>query len=184
MKTTLKIGAALVVSIALVSVFVFAQPPAYTTDETAPYNEQFDLEAWTGEHPPMTRPGHPQEGAIQRSRLLLGLFRGGADLVEVSGSFQGFAKNLMVLEADDGIISVIVPRVWSVDGEIMRLRGLVESGFLNEGDVLEVEALKKTVVDPEDGEFTVYVLFGYSIYDVDADTSMDAILPFNIEASG
>ena len=66
----------------------------------------------------------------------------------------------------------------------MRLHGLLEMGALNKGDLVELQVLRKTIGGGEDAGYTVYVLFGYSIYDVDTGTRMDAVLPFNIEVAG
>ena len=185
MRTKLKIGLALVVSLTVFSVFVFAQPPTLASDDPQPFNgRQAFLAREADEHRPMERAFRLQADDPPRERFLRELLSGHAEPVGVAGIFQGFARNLMVLDTDDGIISVVLPPAWTVDGQIVRLHGLLEMEALNVGDLVEVQALRKTIGEGADAGYTVYVLFGYSIYDVDTETGMDAILPFNIEVAG
>ncbi|MFQ5871872.1 MAG: hypothetical protein ACE5IB_06915 [Candidatus Geothermarchaeales archaeon] len=186
MRTSLKIGLALVVSLALFSVFVFAQPPAYAPDDFAPAEGGHDFLARDADElrPLQGDAFHPQMRDPPKERFLRALLSGHAEPADVGGVFQGFAGNLMVLDTGDGIISVVLPHAWAVDGDVVPLPGLLLMGALNEGNSVEVQVLRMTIGGGDDAGYTVYVLFGYSIYDVDTGTRMDAILPFNIEVAG
>ena len=186
MRTTLKIGLALVVSLALFSIFVFAQPPSYAPVDFAPSEEDRDFLARDmDEHHPLERDAiRLQREGHTRDRFLMALLSGHGEPAVVDGVFQGFAKNLMILDLGDGIVSVVLPPAWVVDGHIVRIPGLLEWGFLNEGDTVQVQALRMNRGGGAEAGYTVYVLFGYAIYNMNTEKTMYAVLPFNIEVAG
>lgn len=86
---------------------------------------------------------------------------------------------MLVLSVRDEQVRVLLPPVWYVGMEMVKVKDLFDVGFLVQGENVTVKALKTSLVAEED--YGVYLLFGYGMTNA-TDIHAFAVLPFNIEA--
>ena len=102
-----------------------------------------------------------------------------SETVTIDGTVVGLVRNRLALDVEDGQIRVLLPPVWSVDMGIIRVKALLDNGFLVQGENVTVKALKTSLIAEED--YSVYILFGYELIN-STDSHAFAVLPFNIES--
>ena len=98
--------------------------------------------------------------------------------VTVDGTVVGLVKAMLVLNVEDGQVRVLLPPIWTVGTEIVRRRGLFDTGFLSAGENVTIKALKTPLIDEEG--YKVYLLFGYEMTN-STGARVFAVLPFNVE---
>lgn len=99
--------------------------------------------------------------------------------VTVDGTVVGLTRHMLVLSVRDEQVRVLLPPVWYVGMEMVKVKDLFDVGFLVQGENVTVKALKTSLVAEED--YGVYLLFGYGMTNA-TDIHAFAVLPFNIEA--
>lgn len=115
----------------------------------------------------------------KRNPNLVWFFKG-AEVVVVEGGVTAYHNNILVLTADEEErLNIVLPGVWNIDSDIVRLQQIYEEELVSIGDEITVKALKRTVTN-ENG-VTVTVIFGYEINDLSNSNHLYAVLPVNIE---
>ncbi len=102
-----------------------------------------------------------------------------ATLVEINGTVVALVNDMLVLDTEEGHVRIHLPKVWTVNYEVMQREELFNGTFSSVGQSVTVKALK-TVLFEGDG-FSVTVMMGYEIINADSAHAY-AVLPFNIEA--
>jgi len=103
-----------------------------------------------------------------------------AEPVVIEGTLSAHAGRLLIIDEDQQQqVSVVVPRGWLVDGNTVRLAKIFQEGMIKIGDHLTITALQASYKN-ENG-VTIYLIFGYEIYNASNDKEFKALLPFNIE---
>jgi hypothetical protein len=116
----------------------------------------------------------------QRRNPNLVWFFKGAEAVDVEGEVAAHHNNILVLTADEEErLYIVLPRVWNINSDIVRLQQIYEQDLFSIGDEITVKALKRTVTN-ENG-VTVTMIFGYEINDLSNGNHLYAVLPVNIE---
>jgi hypothetical protein len=101
-----------------------------------------------------------------------------ATTVEINGSIVALVKNELVLNTTTGHETIILPRAWTVDTQVMKRTQLLNSNFSAVGEEVKVMALKLTLF--ENQNIIINVLYGFEITNAESVTAF-ALLPFNIE---
>jgi len=115
----------------------------------------------------------------KRNPNLVWFFKG-AEAVVVEGEVTAHHDNILVLTTDEEErLSIVLPRVWNIDSDIVRLQQTYEEELLLIGDEITVKALKRAVTN--DNGVTVTMIFGYEINDPSNGNHLYAVLPVNIE---
>lgn len=102
-----------------------------------------------------------------------------AEYSTVDGTVTAHHKNILVVTTEDGRLSVVLPGVWNVDSEVVRLYQIFEEDYVSIGDQVTIKALNRTVTN-ENG-VTLSIIFGYEIDDETSDYHLYAVLPVNIK---
>ncbi len=102
--------------------------------------------------------------------------------VEVNGEAVALVRNMLIVQVGEDQVRVLMPRGWTVDGNVIGAGRLFNGTYMSFGDDVTVKALK-TVLKTDDEGFNIYTLIGYEIIDNENGAHAYAILPFNIETS-
>ena len=115
----------------------------------------------------------------KRNPNLVWFFKG-AETVVVEGGVTAYHNNILIVTEGEGErLNIVLPGVWNIDSDIVRLQQIYEEELVSIGDEITVKALKRTVTN-ENG-VTVNMIFGYEINDLSNGNHLYTVLPVNIE---
>lgn len=96
----------------------------------------------------------------------------------LNGEALAVKRFILVLKINDEPVNVVIPRFWTVNGEILNTTELLDNDPFGMGDNMTIETL---MVEWVKDTHTVKSYFAYSIQVGDVKAS--ALLPFNIETN-
>lgn len=111
------------------------------------------------------------------ARRVLANFLNKANLGDVTGTVVTESQGTLVLSTDQGQVNVLMPAMWTYNGQQLNRTELVSGAFVGTGDMVTIKVLE---VDSAKNGFTVSVMVGYEAVNA-AGASANAILPFNIK---
>jgi len=115
----------------------------------------------------------------ERRRLAIWFFKGAAKDT-VTGTVIATHRNILMLQADEEVLNIIMPRYWLApeSSHVISLEEIFgEEGYAPAGTEVTLSVLERTA-ENEQG-VSVTIIFAYLIT-VDSD-SFHAVLPFNID---
>jgi hypothetical protein len=101
-----------------------------------------------------------------------------ATTVQINGKVVALVTNKLVLNTTTGHETILLPRIWTVDSQVMRRAQLFNGTFSAIGQNVTVKALQLTLF--ENQNIIINILFGFEITNTNSVTAF-ALLPFNIE---
>jgi hypothetical protein len=96
-----------------------------------------------------------------------------ANATEISGTVVTELKGMLILSTDDGQVTVLVPKMWTLDGQIVNRLELFNTTFYGQDITLKV--LKG---EWQQSNFSINIMIAYEATGAEAHTY--AVLPFNI----
>ena len=120
---------------------------------------------------------HERTGNLTRLEILKALLAN-ATTVEINGTVVALVRNKLVLNTTTGHETILLPRTWTVDTQVMKRTQLFSGNFSAAGEKVKVTALKLTLF--ENQNITINMLYGFEITNAESITAF-ALLPFNIE---
>ena len=134
--------------------------------------------------------GDAPQGSLRRLLAALNMQQGrwkrfiwffkGAEKDTLSGTVTARHRNILILTDGNGErYNVVLPANWNVGSEVISLNEMFEEGYVNIGDEVTLEVLKRTVEN--ENEVTLTIFFGYEIENEDTGHIFYAVLPVNIE---
>ncbi len=115
---------------------------------------------------------------LQNMRPGLGLeafrrFLARANVTEVNGTVVTELKGMLILSTDNGQVTVLVPKIWTLDGQIVNRLELFNTTFYGQDITLKV--LKG---EWQLNNFSINIMIAYEA--AGAEAHAYAVLPFNI----
>jgi hypothetical protein len=101
-----------------------------------------------------------------------------ATLSTVQGTVVSESNGILILDAGEGQVRVLLPREWSLGSEVVDRSTLFNGTFTSLGQSVTVKVLESNVFS--NSNFTINVMVGYEAINTSA-THAYAVLPFNIQ---
>ena len=159
MEKKVKFAVALTIVVIAVGAFLIL-PPALAEEEP--------IDTETSGKPSVWRP-------LIKLRLLMYVLRNGVP-TEIEAEAVVLEGRILVVEIDDDLLNVNMPRRWVVDGESLTLQDLFDGDPFGPGDTLTSYSLKLEMSKE------THTVTSYFAYEIEAEgNKASAILPFNIE---
>jgi len=158
------IAAVLVLALGLSFVYAFAQTDSSTANNGLATNQQ--IRQFLQNHP----------GVARRA---LGRFLNHATLGEATGTVVSESNGMLVLSTDSGQVTVLLPKMWSYNNQLLNRTELINSDFAKAGQTVSFKVLKGEWTETG---FTVNVMIAYEAAN-SVNAHAYAVLPFNIEAN-
>jgi hypothetical protein len=96
-----------------------------------------------------------------------------ANATEIKGTVMTELKGMLILSTDDGQVTVLVPKIWTLDGQIVNRLELFNTTFYGQDVTLKV--LKG---EWQLSNFSINIMIAYEA--TSAEAQAYAVLPFNI----
>ena len=106
-------------------------------------------------------------------------FMNNSEPVEIEGTVVTHQEGMLILATGAEQTRLFLPEEWTVDTEIQSREQLYTSGYLTEGEVITVKALRADIIDKP--ILKINLIVGYEIID-DEGVHAYSNLPVNIEA--
>ena len=113
-----------------------------------------------------------------KRRTLIWFFKG-AEKDTVSGIVTARHRNILILTDGDERYNIVLPVHWNIDSEVISLNEMFEEGYVEIGDDVNLEVLKRAVEN--ENEVSLTAIFGYEIENENAGDVLYAVLPVNID---
>jgi hypothetical protein len=107
-----------------------------------------------------------------------GRFINHAQLTEVTGTVVSELKGMLVLSTTSDQVRVLLPKMWSYNGQLLNRTELVNDAFTGTGQTVTFKVLKG---EWDRNGFSLNIMIGYEAANA-ANAHAYAVLPFNIEA--
>jgi hypothetical protein len=107
-----------------------------------------------------------------------GRFMNHAQLSEVTGTVVAQYKGMAVLSTTSGQVTVLLPNMWSYNGQLLNRTELFDNTFTGTGQTVTFKVLKGQW---NENGFNLNIMVGYEAVNF-ANAHAFAVLPFNIEA--
>jgi hypothetical protein len=101
-------------------------------------------------------------------------------LSTVQGSIVLVSKGMLILDTSSGQISVLLPKEWTLNNEVVSRADLFNGTFASSGQNVTLKVLESTVFS--NSNLSINVMMGYEATNA-TGTHAYAVLPFNIEPS-
>jgi hypothetical protein len=101
-----------------------------------------------------------------------------AESTEIDGAVMALAEKKLILDTVEEQIRVNLPAEWTVNNEVLTREELFAGGYLSEGEIVTIKALRADLVDEEG--LRIYLLVGYELVNTSGVHAI-ANLRINIE---
>lgn len=130
------------------------------------------------EIPPQTFEGRGDKCLLKMRDAIVWRFvkKGVPETLE--GEASVIERSILVLYVQEGVVNVVVPRIWVIDGETLTLQDLFDGDPFELGEAVTLETLMLELVK-DTHSTTSYI--AYSIQN--HEETATALLPFNIEVN-
>jgi len=115
-----------------------------------------------------------ENGGLQFAQF----FSENTTLSTVQGTVVSQTRDLLILNTDSGQVRVMIPKEWTVGGEIANAATLFNGTFVSQGQSVTVSVLKSDLFS--NASVSVNVMLAYEAVN-GAGTHAYAVLPFNIQ---
>lgn len=142
-----------------------------------------------GQNSPTYTTTNATQGQLQNLQSIIGKDRSwtkkfleNATITTVNGTVVSLFKDMLILDTGSSEVRVLMPKYWSVGGEVVGRWKLFNStySFSAPGQNVTVKALESEMF--ENPSFSINVVVGYEITNATGTTAY-AVLPFNIVPS-
>lgn len=110
---------------------------------------------------------------------VFGRFMNHAQLSEVTGTVVAQYKGIAVLSTTLGQVTVLLPKMWSYNGQLLNRTELFDNTFTGAGQTVTFKVLKGQW---NENGFNLNIMVGYEAANA-GNADAFAVLPFNIEAT-
>ena len=127
---------------------------------------------------PQTFEGRGDKRLLKRREAIVWRFLKNGVPETLEGEAAVVERCILVLDVQEKVVNVVVPRIWVIDGETLTLQDIFDGDPFEIGEAVTLDTLMLELVKDT---HTVTSYFAYSIKN--HENTATALLPFNIEVN-